>query len=40
LADVPAREIHAPNPDKYLKPIVDYTEQKAHVLAEYKKIFA
>ena len=40
LADVPSREIHAPNPDKYLKPIVDYAEQKAHVLAEYKKIFA
>jgi deoxyribodipyrimidine photo-lyase len=40
LADVPVRDIHAPNPDKYLKPIVDYAEQKAHVLAEYKKIFA
>jgi len=40
LADVPSRDIHKPNPDKYLAPIVDYATQKTRVLAAYKKIFA
>jgi deoxyribodipyrimidine photo-lyase len=40
LADVPSRDIHKPNPETYLEPIVDYTTQKTRVLAAYKKIFA
>ena len=40
LADVPSRDIHQPNTETYIEPIVDYAKQKTRVLAAYKKIFA